>query len=56
MNLQDEMREWLLEYFSSETCQEEINELTMPELIRAVDRYYDGGVKAFCNGWSMVEA
>jgi hypothetical protein len=55
--LDTEMREWLLECFSEEYDQEQIEALSHNELVRAINRYYDGGIKAFkeCSGWIMVE-
>jgi hypothetical protein len=56
--LDTEMKEWLLECFSDEYDQEQIEELTHEQLIRSINRYYDGGIQAFkaCSGWVMVEA
>lgn len=56
--LDKEMREWLLECFSDEYDQEQIEELTHEQLMRSINRYFDGGVAAFkeCSGWIMVEA
>lgn len=53
-----EMKAWLLECFDEEYDQEQIRELTYEQCVRAINRYYDGGMKAFkaCNGWVMVEA
>ncbi len=58
MNIHNEMRDWLLECFSDEYDQEQIEELTHEQLEKAVNRYYDGGLKAFkeCCGWIMVKA
>ncbi len=56
--LDKDMREWLLECFSEEYEQEQIEGLTHEQLVRAINRYYDGGMRAFkeCVGWIMVEA
>ncbi len=56
--LDKDMRDWLLECFSDEYDQEQIEELTHEQLEKAVNRYYDGGMQAFkqCSGWIMVEA
>lgn len=56
--LDKEMREWLLECFSDEYDQEQIEELTHEQLVRSINRYFDGGMKAFqeCCGQVMVEA
>lgn len=53
-----EMKEWLLECFEDEYDKEQINELTYEQCVRAINRYYDGGMKAFiaCNGWTAGEA
>jgi hypothetical protein len=53
-----QMREWLLEGFSDEYDQEQINELTFDQLVRAVNGYYDGGYKSFLASmlWMEVEA
>ncbi len=58
VTLHNEMKEWLLDCFQTENEQEEINELSHKELLEAVERYYDGGMKAFreCNGWASLEA
>ncbi len=55
--LETEMREWLLECFSDEYDQEQIEDLTYNQLVRSIERYYDGGVEEFkrCAGWIMVE-
>lgn len=42
-----EMREWLLECFSDEYDQEQIQELTYEQLKSAVNRYYAGGFEVF---------
>lgn len=56
--LEKEMREWLLECFSDEYDQEQIEELTSKQLERAINKYFDGGLTAFkeCCGWVLVEA
>lgn len=41
------MKEWLLDCFEDEYDQEQINELDHSDTLRAVNRYYDGGVEAF---------
>ena len=47
LDIEAEMRDWLLECFEEEYDQEQINDLTLNELKRSVNRYYDGGIKAF---------
>ncbi len=56
--LDKDMRELLMECFDEEADQEEIDSLTHEQLVRAINRYYDGGMRAFkeCVGWIMVEA
>lgn len=56
MNLETEMREWLLDCFTQAEDQEEIQELNYGELVKAVNRYYDGGFKEFVSGYINVEA
>lgn len=53
-----EMRKWLLECFDEEYDQEQIRELSYDDCVKAVNRYYDGGFKAFlaCMLWEEVEA
>lgn len=53
-----EMKAWLMDCFSCEVDQETIEELTYEQLVRSINRYYDGGMTAFreCAGWIMVEA
>lgn len=53
-----EMKAWLLECFEDEYDQEQIKELTYNQCVRAINRYYDGGMQAWkeCNGWVIVEA
>ena len=46
-NLENEARDWLLECFSDETCQETIRDLSAIELHSAINRYYGGGWYAF---------
>ena len=46
-NLENEARDWLLECFSDETCQETIRDLSAIELHSAINRYYCGGWNAF---------
>jgi hypothetical protein len=55
MSIHDEMRVWLLDCFP-EDDHEAIQELTHDELENAINRYYDGGMRAFMQGWTMVEA
>ena len=52
--LESQMRDWLLECFSDEYDQEQIQELTHTELVRSINKYYDGGMKAFINSWIEV--
>ena len=47
--LDKEMGEWLLECFSDEYDQEQIEELTHEQLVRSINRYFDGGMKEFIN-------
>lgn len=56
MSLQIEMREWLLECFNDEYDQEKIQELTYGELVKAVNKYYDGGFKEFVNCTMVSDA
>lgn len=61
MSLQDEMREWLLECFSSDDDQDIIEDLDDVELVSAINRYFGGGMKGFLqchaiSNWDMVEA
>jgi hypothetical protein len=54
MSLDVLMKEWLLECFQEDCDQEEIEELSTQELMNAVDRYFDGGMRAFvecCSAW-----
>jgi hypothetical protein len=46
-NLDKEMREWLLGCFDDEYDQEQINSLSHEQLVRAINRYYDGGIRSF---------
>lgn len=50
MNAYELMREWLLDCFDEEYDQEMIQELNEQELERSVNRYYDGGLRAFMAG------
>ncbi len=45
--LQEAMREWLIECFTEEYDQEQIQELTYSQLTQAINRYYDGGMTSF---------
>jgi hypothetical protein len=45
--LETEMREWLLDCFEEEEDQEEILELSYERLCKSVNKYFDGGLKAF---------
>ena len=45
--LEQEMREWLLECFTQESDQEEIENLTEQELIESINRYFEDGIRAF---------
>ncbi len=56
--LDREMKDWLLECFDDEYDQEQIEELTHEQLVRSINKYYDGGMTAFkeCSGWITVEA
>ncbi len=61
MSIHKDMREWLLECYSDEYDQEVINGLTDSELGSVINRYYDGGMRAFradyaISAWSSVEA
>jgi hypothetical protein len=47
INLEEEMRVWLLECFTDEYEQEEINKLNVDELESSIYRYYDGGMESF---------
>lgn len=53
--LEQEMREWLLDCFTDEYDQEQIRELEPVGLLQAIDRYYDGGVKAFKHGLEVAQ-
>lgn len=56
MNTLDiEMRSWLLDCFEEEYDQEQIQELSHEQLVRAINRYYDGGMKGFteCYNWAL---
>lgn len=57
MDLEKEMRGWLKECFSEENDREIIDEMTNDELLRAIIRYFDGGMEGFkeCTGWKEVE-
>ncbi len=55
--LTGEMRKWLLECFDEEYDQEQIRELSFEQCVKAINRYYDGGYKAFLSCyWAEVEA
>lgn len=45
--LENEMRDWLLECFTEEYDQEQINNLTSEELQKPIQRYFDGGLIEF---------
>lgn len=45
--LQDEMRSWLLDCFTDEYDQEQIQELSYQQLVKSINRYYDGGISQF---------
>jgi len=42
-----EMREWLLDCFTEEDDQEQIQELSYEQLVRSVNRYHDNGFNGF---------
>ncbi len=48
------MIEWLLECFTDDYDQEQIQELTESQLTRAINRYYDGGLSAFIQDYREV--
>jgi len=52
-----EMKSWLLECFEDEHDQEQIEELSYTQCVRAINRHYDGGIRAFreCLNWTTVE-
>jgi uncharacterized protein with von Willebrand factor type A (vWA) domain len=52
--LDTEMREWLLECFSDDNDQETIEELTHDQLIKSINRYFDGGLTEFIKCCGMV--
>lgn len=45
MTIYDEMRSWLIECYPDD--EEDIAELTDEESVKAVKKYYDGGINAF---------
>jgi hypothetical protein len=47
LEFREAMRNWLLDCYTTEDEQEEINELSLPQLMNAVERYYDGGLRQF---------
>lgn len=54
-----EMKAWLLECFDDEYDQEQIKELSYEHAVKAINHYYDGGIKAFrevSQMWREVEA
>lgn len=53
--LDREMREWLLDCYDNEDDQAEIEELNHDELVKAVNRLYDGGLTEFINCLTSVE-
>jgi len=44
-----EMRDWLLDCFPDEYCQESIEQASEAKILKAINRFYDGGVEAFQN-------
>lgn len=42
-----EMKDWLLDVFCEEEAQEQIKSLSYEQLVRAINRYYDGGMRSF---------
>ena len=43
-----EMREWLVDAFPSDPyVEDEVADCTDKEIVRAVERYYDGGLASF---------
>lgn len=56
MVIDELMKDWLLDCFTEQQDHEEIEELTHDELVNAINRYYDGGMKEFvrCLGWDFV--
>ena len=49
MNIDREMKDWLLDCFDEEADQEEIEGLGSQQLENAINRYFDGGMKEFIN-------
>lgn len=47
INLVADMKSWLLECFNEEVDQEEIEGLSFEQLVRAINRYYEGGIEQF---------
>lgn len=45
--LENNMREWLLDCYEDEYDQEQINQMSYRELIKAINWYYDGGIECF---------
>jgi len=44
LKFETEMRNWLLDIFQEDGDEEEIEELSYTQLVRAVNRYFDGGI------------
>jgi len=42
------MREWLSDCFCDPFSQDEIGECSISQVVRAVERYYAGGIYEFC--------
>ena len=53
--LDKEMRDWLLECFSDEYDQDQIEKLTHNQLLRSINRYYDGGTLGFMDSLVIEE-
>ena len=53
MNIEKDMKDWLLECFSDEDDQARIEELTHEQLERAINRHFDGGLKAFRESYNQ---
>ena len=51
MNIEKAMKEWLLDCFNDEYDQEQIESLSYEQLVKSINRYYDGGMKAFLYGY-----
>jgi len=48
MRIEDYMREWLSDCFCDPFSQDEIGECSISQVVRAVERYYAGGIYEFC--------